>query len=142
MPGTNRIDGRTERCIGEKKGKNLKDCGNIHKTTTQKSLYKTQGSGSSLVVQQNLALSLLWHRFNPWPGTVRRLQAWPKRKQKQNPKNPRIQRLKNNHITRPSSTQIFCKFNKWYAYTLLSETPKAIKMQTSTLFKHCHWSTH
>ena len=40
--------------------------------------------GSSLVAQQvkDPALSLLWHRFDPWPGNFRMLWAWPKKKKK------------------------------------------------------------
>jgi len=41
-------------------------------------------SGSSLVAQQvkHPALSLLWHRFEPWHGKICILQAWPKKKKK------------------------------------------------------------
>ena len=28
---------------------------------------------------KDLALSLLWHRFDPWPGNFPMLRAWPKR---------------------------------------------------------------
>ena len=27
---------------------------------------------------KNLALSLLWHEFNPWPRNFHMLQVWPK----------------------------------------------------------------
>ena len=37
---------------------------------------------SSLVAQQvkDLALSLIWHGFDPWLGNLRMLQMWPKNK--------------------------------------------------------------
>ena len=38
-------------------------------------LNKIIGLWGSLV-----ALSLLWHRFHPWPGNVCMLEAWPKKK--------------------------------------------------------------
>ena len=28
---------------------------------------------------KDLALSLLWHRFDPWPGNFHVLWAWPKK---------------------------------------------------------------
>ena len=34
------------------------------------------------LVAKDLALSLLWHRFNPWPGNFRMPQAWPKQTNK------------------------------------------------------------
>ena len=42
---------------------------------------KNAGVGSSLVAQQikDLAVSLLWSRFDPWSGNFRMSQAWPKR---------------------------------------------------------------
>ena len=42
-------------------------------------------TGSSQVAQQvkDLALSLLWHQFDPWPGNFCMLWVWPKQKQKQ-----------------------------------------------------------
>ena len=41
-------------------------------------------SGSSLVAYwvRDLALSLLWSRFNPWPRNFRLPRVWPKRKKK------------------------------------------------------------
>ena len=47
--------------------------------------------GSSLVVQwiKDLVLpllwlrSLLWHRFDPWPGNCHMLREWPEMKNKQ-----------------------------------------------------------
>ena len=48
-------------------------------TKSKENDYKV-GSWSSLVVQwaKDLALSLLWHRFSPWPGNFRMLWAWRK----------------------------------------------------------------
>ena len=40
--------------------------------------------GSPLVAQwvKDLALSLLWYGFDPWPGNFLMLWAWPKKKKK------------------------------------------------------------
>ena len=33
---------------------------------------------------KDLALSLLWHVFNPWPGNFRMPQTWPKKEKNVN----------------------------------------------------------
>ena len=42
---------------------------------------ENEKSRSSLVAQQvkDLMLSLLWHRFDPWPGELLYAAGWPKK---------------------------------------------------------------
>ena len=44
--------------------------------------------GNSMVAQQvkDLALSLLWLRFDPWPGNIHMLWAQPKKKKRKKDK--------------------------------------------------------
>lgn len=74
--------------------------------------------------------------------TMENRKLLPKRNSTR-PRDPKAKVLLKNYIRRPSSIQRLCKCNKWYVYTMLSETSKAIKkIQISTLVKLCHWGTY